>query len=1120
MTVISSNLNALRSSASLALAERAQSTAATRLSTGLRINSAKDDAAGLAITQKMTSYVRGITIALRNANDGLSFAQTAEAGLQQTTQMVQRMRELAVQSANGAMSSDNRIALQAEFDQLLSEVDNVARTTVFNGINMLKSDQATVLHTGSRAKEVTGLSIERSDTKALGLRGFAPDGEIMSGRVGDPIGLQHNAILLNGKSWTTASAAASLSSTNAASRIASAINANVAEHNVIASAYNFVKGAAPTADTFAAGDLVINGNSVGAAANVGELVTNINRDVAGVMATLNPDGTISLTNNTGEQIEIGAGNAAKAGFVASQTYQGFVNLKSLALEDIKITPANVANGLETNIGFVADLQKIGFNGSAGSQQLRGSAVMAAAMDSADQLLINGVAIGAPAGATASQKAAAINAVADKTGVVAKSTTAVNVALDFTHRPQQAQKQVTTYAVYPGTDNDDKYQITVNGYKISIDAKETGASVSAQTESILGVRLANVLNGVTGASNRASALASGLATIINEDQTMASFVQAEGLADGTLQLTARKAGEAFISDLGSVGKPPVVIAQLPTFTGQTLPSSNGQLNAWSENGINGTAKNVDFQSAGTGVGLTGGFVGRPNYVAFGVGGGGIGGERKIVFNSLDLRDQNEITFDAIRGSDTNGGEDPDNVQNPPNTYPDEGVRFFYSTDGGATRTLIHYLSWDAQNNVGGLNTWQPQTITLPAAAKTANTMLIIEQYATAAVNDHYAIHNLNFTAAPPPATSGTNDEMIFDGRTVQANVVDGSQSFRINGKAIDVTSATDVNQLVSIINAQAPAGVFATADKDGRLVLTSSSGENITVEDLSQQPGKFISRVETTEGVTFTPAAEFKFGGAIESSDVAIITIDGVKLAVTAGSTSAGYVASRVASAINGNATHSASYTASHADDGMVRLQGKSGVSGQVIALNLQFLEANPASAGQVGAGGGVDEVTYDGARPTDGQFVKLLSNGVTSFGSLELSSTTGAEIRIDDLSGGATAAKYGLSAQGTQSALIGGTLNILSQDASGLALKGIDLALSKLDLRLGELGAFQNTLEAKISLLASGGADLEAARSRILDADYARETVQLSKTQILQQAATAMLAQANNQAQVVLSLLR
>src|SRR5690606_11869857 len=106
----------------------ALSKAMERLSTGKRINSAKDDAAGLAISQRMTANIRGMAVAIRNANDGISMAQTAEGALGEVTNILQRVRELTVQSANGTFSSGNRASLQAETNQLLAEVNNIAKT--------------------------------------------------------------------------------------------------------------------------------------------------------------------------------------------------------------------------------------------------------------------------------------------------------------------------------------------------------------------------------------------------------------------------------------------------------------------------------------------------------------------------------------------------------------------------------------------------------------------------------------------------------------------------------------------------------------------------------------------------------------------------------------------------------------------------------------------------------------------------------------------------------------------------------------------------------------------------------------------------------------------------------
>ena len=133
MTVISTNTAALRAANASTGANKALRTAMERLSTGKRINSAKDDAAGLAIASTMTASIRGMTQAVRNANDGISLAQTAEGALNEVTNMLQRIRELAVQSSSGTYSDDDRKNLQAEVTQLTSQIKDVLTNTKFNG---------------------------------------------------------------------------------------------------------------------------------------------------------------------------------------------------------------------------------------------------------------------------------------------------------------------------------------------------------------------------------------------------------------------------------------------------------------------------------------------------------------------------------------------------------------------------------------------------------------------------------------------------------------------------------------------------------------------------------------------------------------------------------------------------------------------------------------------------------------------------------------------------------------------------------------------------------------------------------------------------------------------------
>ena len=133
MSVINTNVSALYSQNAMKINSRAMSTAMEQLSTGSRVNSAKDDAAGLAIGQNMTAQIRGLNQAVRNANDGINMLQTAEGALVEQSNMLQRMRELAVQASNGTYSSAQRGYLDTEFTALINQIDSIASTTTWNG---------------------------------------------------------------------------------------------------------------------------------------------------------------------------------------------------------------------------------------------------------------------------------------------------------------------------------------------------------------------------------------------------------------------------------------------------------------------------------------------------------------------------------------------------------------------------------------------------------------------------------------------------------------------------------------------------------------------------------------------------------------------------------------------------------------------------------------------------------------------------------------------------------------------------------------------------------------------------------------------------------------------------
>ena len=164
MTVINSNTAALRAQNGSRMANQALQTAMERLSTGKRINSAKDDAAGLAISSSMTSQIRGMSQAIRNANDGISLAQTADGALGEVTNMLQRIRELSVQSASGTYSDDDRANLQAEVAELGAQIDDIVANTKFNGVAVFGSGNVTVdIQTGSGSSDQTTLTITGLD---------------------------------------------------------------------------------------------------------------------------------------------------------------------------------------------------------------------------------------------------------------------------------------------------------------------------------------------------------------------------------------------------------------------------------------------------------------------------------------------------------------------------------------------------------------------------------------------------------------------------------------------------------------------------------------------------------------------------------------------------------------------------------------------------------------------------------------------------------------------------------------------------------------------------------------------------------------------------------------------
>lgn len=177
MSVINTNITSMIGQQNLSKSQNALTTSMERLSSGLRINSAKDDAAGQAIANRMSAQITGLSTAQRNANDGISVAQTAEGGLNQVNDNLQRVRELTVQAQNGTNSQDDLNSIQAEIGQRLNEINRISEQTDFNGTKVLQQDGGLKIQVGANDNETISIDLQKIDATSLGLNNFTVSGD-------------------------------------------------------------------------------------------------------------------------------------------------------------------------------------------------------------------------------------------------------------------------------------------------------------------------------------------------------------------------------------------------------------------------------------------------------------------------------------------------------------------------------------------------------------------------------------------------------------------------------------------------------------------------------------------------------------------------------------------------------------------------------------------------------------------------------------------------------------------------------------------------------------------------------------------------------------------------------
>ncbi len=310
---VNTNVSSLNAQRNLTKSGEGLSTAMQRLSSGMRINSAKDDAAGLQISNRLTSQVNGLGVAQRNANDGISMAQTAEGAMQESTSILQRMRDLALQSANGSNSASDREALQKEVAALQTELTRIAETTSFGDTKLLDGTFGTKsFQVGANANETISVGLSSIKASAIGtnkmdlasttIAGLGQGGSTGAADVTGGNNVAASTYSVVGKSG--AAVTVTTTADEEASSIAAKFNANSDETGVSADARTQVELSALGATANISFEL--NGSTISSAANFSDLSNAINEKSGqtGVAAAINDAGNLVLTDETGADIDI------------------------------------------------------------------------------------------------------------------------------------------------------------------------------------------------------------------------------------------------------------------------------------------------------------------------------------------------------------------------------------------------------------------------------------------------------------------------------------------------------------------------------------------------------------------------------------------------------------------------------------------------------------------------------------------------------------------------------------------------------------------------------------------------------------------------------------------------
>lgn len=1031
--IINTNIASLNAQRNLNKSQSANQTALQRLSSGLRINSAKDDAAGLAISTRFNSQIRGLNVAVRNAGDGISLAQTAEGALGSMNDNLQRVRELAVQSANATNSDVDREALQAEVSQLIAEVTRTADETDFNGRKLLDGSFAATFQIGANAGQTLDITIAALTSDKLG----ASDAVGISSQ-GNANALANGDLIINGKAISPSKASDDTSSfadsdTSAIAK-AAAINSVYDETGVKAVVNeNTLAGAemtAPAATT--SGVMTLNGVTIDITQTTDSAQTRASA-VAAINAVSDQTGVTAVDS---ESDAGGVNLVAADGRNITVTFDGSLSKASTGIDGT--TSATVTHQGGFTLVADGDVSEVIISGGdgTGNGDLKNSGLVAGTYSTTEAQLT--------------------------TTSVSKAN-GVDLSSSFNAIELLGNQQVAT------TTGRDFFGTGITGEVLTINAGGEVITIGTAAASATNVN-------ITATSGfGADSLASALNTIDG----------IEASAETTIKISSFSASAGVLNFYDGGNTTGQLLATVAVTSASTLADIASSINSYTSGSSTLVAEYLSTT----------------------------GSQSTVAGGELIIKD---ITGNTILTTQTGA-----------NT----SMNIYTGTETGGFSAAAAYAG--------------AATLGVVSVGYISETNVTDESITSISIASNLAAG----TAATALATSGLVSA-IFSSTGITSGTVGGSVNSLTATVTPSLTGLTDGDLTINGVSIKAADALQDTASatkaSDGTTNIQTSNKQGsaiaiaAAINDVSAETGVTATANETTVvgSNSSTEALVTANAGGWEVGDSGKLYINGVDIGVIAlsddGSGGVDTKASRADAidAINAKAGQ----TGVTASD-----NGKSitlvAADGRNVSVAIDNDEANNEGTAKAGAAGFGAMIGLDAAVEGIGEADIGTGTGVnttgtrgtasegatyeTTYGTVTLKSAKQIEVAVsndgkDELAAmGLTAGKFG----GGENGQFLTEIDISTFEGATAALTAIDNAIGSIASQRANLGAIQNRMESTVSNLAITSENLSAANSRIQDADFAKETAELSRTQVLQQAGISILAQANQGPQQVLSLL-